>query len=519
MRILYLQVIFVIFSYSSLVSQNCYVRMGDMSGISISNSQLDQLEIAACDLIESLPDSIENSFKVFDIGFYFHNKSMAGGIDSIWQKSIQSAEIQSEYYILFGRDISNSSLIPEFRIDVKLPDIGCSNRGEYLENIILPLLNEASSFASFEQKEIEAMEMFVTYNKCEICDNGIDDDGDGYVDCDDLDCKVEQILNFKNGEDAPNRSVDCEILSETQSNCLLQHKGYLDQIGIYDTETALIFCDELDDILNAPESEVPLIESEIEICNISVPSSQIQPGRLLAYTEYRFPHNPPQIIAPDLKYGTDGDNDIIRWYCRGFLTASNEDVEDKMVELLHFASNSQYQPVADKFMSRFKAGTGGFYEDTDISQLIKETNELKNKVRKFGENLEVKLIENGGDIDLVASHILTPDLRYVFSASKGYLFMGPTILINDISQVRYHIQSFNIDSLGNWQGVFYVEAIDHFGLDDNDPNNLFKGVVTYQWLHCGFAAWWVLQHKRNYIPFRTKLRFVVCLEGSINISP
>lgn len=39
------------------------------------------------------------------------------------------------------------------------------------------------SFNSCKEKEEEGEE------KTEICDNGIDDDGDGFTDCDDLDCE------------------------------------------------------------------------------------------------------------------------------------------------------------------------------------------------------------------------------------------------------------------------------------------------------------------------------------------
>jgi hypothetical protein len=115
----------------------------------------------------------------------------------------------------------------------------------------------------------------------------------------------------------------------------------------------------------------------------------------------------------------------------------------------------------------------------------------------------------------------TSDSRgFILSAGNGYLTQGPTILINDISQVKYHLQSFSKDESGNWEGTFYIETIDHFGLDDIDPNKPFMikdfNVGIFQHLHSGFAAWWILQHKKAYVPFRTKLRFVAVLKGNIN---
>ena len=81
---------------------------------------------------------------------------------------------------------------------------------------------------------------------------------------------------------------------------------------------------------------------------------------------------------------------------------------------------------------------------------------------------------------------------------------------------------------GEWEGVFYVEALDHFGLDNEDPNhriNLFTIPVfdfrvrspLYQHLDHGFACWWTLQHLQGYVPFRTKLKFMVCLKGKIDL--
>lgn len=44
---------------------------------------------------------------------------------------------------------------------------------------------------------------------------------------------------------------------------------------------------------------------------------------------------------------------------------------------------------------------------------------------------------------------------------------------------------------------------------------LFKRIGTYQFLHAGFAAWWILQHRRAYVPFRTKMHFLVTLQGTL----
>lgn len=67
---------------------------------------------------------------------------------------------------------------------------------------------------------------------------------------------------------------------------------------------------------------------------------------------------------------------------------------------------------------------------------------------------------------------------------------------------------FNKDT-GEWTTELVVQIYDHFGLDDNDLN-------PYQYFHFGFAAWWILQHKKGYKPLRTNILLNVKLKGNIN---
>jgi hypothetical protein len=50
--------------------------------------------------------------------------------------------------------------------------------------------------------------------KVEICNNGIDDDGDGFVDCDDFDCNESPLCTFEicdNGiDDDGDGFIDCD---------------------------------------------------------------------------------------------------------------------------------------------------------------------------------------------------------------------------------------------------------------------------------------------------------------------
>jgi len=55
-------------------SKECYSQMSDISGTEFTAGQLSDLEQAACDLIDSLPQTYHDSFAVLDYGFYLHNR-------------------------------------------------------------------------------------------------------------------------------------------------------------------------------------------------------------------------------------------------------------------------------------------------------------------------------------------------------------------------------------------------------------------------------------------------------------
>ena len=89
--------------------------------------------------------------------------------------------------------------------------------------------------------------------------------------------------------------------------------------------------------LPASVEEDPVIDNGIDICDIyAVSGTTLIPGRRIAYTEYRFEHNPPGTIARDLKYGTDGDAEqVISWWNRFFwLDADEIALEAEMRRLL-----------------------------------------------------------------------------------------------------------------------------------------------------------------------------------------
>jgi len=102
----------------------CYVRLNDASGYTPTQTQLNDLEAAACRLIDSLPAEFRDSFKVFDFGFYLHNETFSGGYPEAFQMAIQQAQASSKYYLLFGKQTDGNGMYTKFWVDLKLPETG-----------------------------------------------------------------------------------------------------------------------------------------------------------------------------------------------------------------------------------------------------------------------------------------------------------------------------------------------------------------------------------------------------------
>jgi hypothetical protein len=71
-------------------------------------------------------------------------------------------------------------------------------------------------------------------------------------------------------------------------------------------------------------------------------------------------------------------------------------------------------------------------------------------------------------------------------------------LINDTEYTEIQLDKFQLYPSGEWAAEVTVFINDHFGLDKNDA-------VTYHPYHKGFADWWLLQHTRGYVPFKTQI--------------
>jgi len=96
----FLLVVFCFLANDSF-AQNCYVPLDDISGVDRSSHQI-ELEALACTIVDSLPATYRDSFKVFDFGFYRHHESM-GPYSEVLDLVRQKIAEEVPYYLLFAK--------------------------------------------------------------------------------------------------------------------------------------------------------------------------------------------------------------------------------------------------------------------------------------------------------------------------------------------------------------------------------------------------------------------------------
>jgi hypothetical protein len=261
-----------------------------------------------------------------------------------------------------------------------------------------------------------------------------------------------------------------------------------------------------------------IIENEIDILKSSVVANRPINLRLIT----RNFRNPPN--TEDLMCRTDGDCNKIRNECMtriitytpsGFPKTDiiqEADLWRYMYDLMDACSTQELDPVTKAYMTRFKQNNKADYVNLQLAEAVRKSPEMINYIKKVGLQINELLPQNSGKI-LNMSFNMPRDARLQFSNNYN-LIHGLKILINDTeNNDTYYVGNFRLDEeTGIWSGDFYFEITDHFGLDRGD-------VMKYQYAPgaggIGFAAWWALQHRKAYCPFKTKIRILATIQGKL----
>lgn len=249
-----LNILLILFTGVNLLGQNCFIQLFDATGIDMA-SDVQDLDDQSCILKNTFPSEFQSQFKVFDLGYYSLNEYMDGSFESIWNEGIADAAQQSTYYIIFGRQLQDGNGENKIWFSMNLPNTGglsCIQPDQitFLENLISTMLNETTNPLAFANAELDAVleltDWITIFKNCcetsceEICDNGIDDDFDGLVDCDDIDCLYEQI-GLKDDPATKKSVTSCYILNAAEETCIAAHGAFYESLAL-DSDEAMFLC-------------------------------------------------------------------------------------------------------------------------------------------------------------------------------------------------------------------------------------------------------------------------------------
>ncbi len=248
-----------------------------------------------------------------------------------------------------------------------------------------------------------------------------------------------------------------------------------------------IFSD-LNNPVNA--SDTIVVQSTlIEIGNIE--TNPPPPIRIIGKTQARG-------NTEDMEYGNNCDASGILSNMPNF---SDNQLFSEMNSLFTACTifDGSLSSVGNDMIQQFKDKIGGYYTNTVLDNKVFASSAFKSFIKKFGEILNQKLAYANWNINNVSEIDIPNTIRPRFTGTYNK-FHGLQILVNDTEQTIIELNNFSFNQTTHqWTANITVTIKDHFGLDKNDA-------FAYQNKHAGFAAWWILQHCRGYVPFETNVK-------------
>ena len=112
----------LIIGFGKRASTQNYIQLFDYSGEPNTN-YINALNAAADSLVAAFPTAYQDSFKVYDFGFYLHQEDYDGF--SYPDEFVEVVrDLDSEYYLAFGRQTDGSGVNSKTWVDVELPEGG-----------------------------------------------------------------------------------------------------------------------------------------------------------------------------------------------------------------------------------------------------------------------------------------------------------------------------------------------------------------------------------------------------------
>lgn len=283
-------------------------------------------------------------------------------------------------------------------------------------------------------------------------------------------------------------------------------------------------------------SEPDEFENGIEILTLEAPASYP-----LNSLSWQVGGNATRGNTEDIASGYSADDSGILLAEKGNTGQpwSDDDLFGMMKRLFNVTTVCGNKSIAHRFIDEFRENDelGKVFWYHPLSVELAKHPTVKKYTKLFGKELGKKIAANDGILPQQDSIYINMDdnpinLRPQFNAQGNCSWAdkigydrshGFQIIINDTeeTQIYIHPDSYSYDGVRFWAVKVTIIIYDHFGLDKNDA-------LTYQstgWRSdpinagAGFAAWWRLQHRRGYKPFRTMIVLNAFIKGEYIDNP
>ena len=341
--------------------------------------------------------------------------------------------------------------------------------------------------------------------------------GEGY-ELTDIQKKACNALDYLEDNEFPQANINY-LMDINQINLIIQIANYIQQGGAYElslaTDYIAMLVEETTSLGFKQFKKLydSIIEEEEEISNgihIDHSVSEFLLEMPPVYTDVGQNQSREDDQDPDLE--TNGTLDGVYQYIQEL---TDDQLFAEMTDLMEFFSQGELETASLQFIEEFKTNQGSpglanvvSYVNPIASERVKGSTTLSNFAKNYGKEFNNALKQNNGNPDGI--NIDMGSKRPVFN-SNWHSLKGLRILVNDTEHTTIHmLDDFTVDvNTGEWEGTFIFNISDNFGLDHPD-------VLSFQSRNDGFAAWYVLQHDRNYVPMRTKFYISYKMSGNFN---
>ncbi|MFZ4544651.1 MAG: hypothetical protein ACOYOA_11410 [Saprospiraceae bacterium] len=143
-----LLIFITILFWQNVLTAQIFIPFKNLTGVTPVNDKISKIDSAAISVASLLSSEDSAVFRVYDAAFFVYDHDVNSGWESV--KTDVESDPESEYYLIFGREISDQKLNSKIRVKLKLPtssayDCLTQKERDNLEGYIQQIANDKKS--------------------------------------------------------------------------------------------------------------------------------------------------------------------------------------------------------------------------------------------------------------------------------------------------------------------------------------------------------------------------------------